>query len=171
MSSADLPLRFHPFRTQFRSEFDTGRLSLNIVFTKGLPEEGTDMVAGGLSLSGSLVDVDFFAPLVVQHDYEHAVIAHLGMDGRLVAISEAQGSRDRIILPLRQIVGDALSHDGHSVLIAHNHPSGDPTPSQVDIDTTRKLADLLRPLSIRIYDHLILTESGNSTSFRELGWL
>ncbi|MBC2778516.1 JAB domain-containing protein [Parasphingopyxis marina] len=125
----------------------------------------------GSPLFGDRAFADFFAPLVLRHDYEHAVVAHLGADGRLVAISEAQGSRDKIILPLRTIVHDALSHDGHAVMIAHNHPSGDPTPSETDIETTRKLADLLRPLSIRIFDHLILTSNGGFTSFRDLGWL
>ncbi|QLC26597.1 DNA repair protein [Parasphingopyxis algicola] len=129
------------------------------------------MTAGGSPIIDCHADSAFFAPLVLRHDHEHAVIAHLGADGRLLAISEAQGGHDRIILPLRRIIGDALAHDGHAVLLAHNHPSGDPTPSETDIESTRRLADLLRPLGIRIYDHLILTRSGASTSFRRLGWL
>ncbi|MEM8696616.1 MAG: JAB domain-containing protein [Pseudomonadota bacterium] len=129
------------------------------------------MTAVGSPIVESQMDRAFFAPLVLHHDHEHAVIAHLAGDGRLVAISEAKGGRDRLILPLRQIVGDALTHDGRAVLLAHNHPSGDPTPSETDIETTRVLAGLLRPLGIRIYDHLILTRSGATTSFRELGWL
>lgn len=129
------------------------------------------MTAGGSPITGCEADNAFFAPLVLHHAHEHAVIAHLGADGRLVAISEAQGGPDRIVLPLRQIIGDALAHDGRRVLLAHNHPSGDPTPSETDIESTRRLADLLRPLGIRFYDHLILTRSGASTSFRRLGWL
>jgi DNA repair protein RadC len=129
------------------------------------------MSVQGAPLFGSRALAEFFAPLVLEHDYEHAVVAHIGIEGRLVAISEAQGGGDQIILPLRTIVHDALSHDGRAVLIAHNHPSGDPTPSEADIETTRRLADLLRPLSIRVFDHLILTAQGGSTSFRDLGWL
>ncbi len=129
------------------------------------------MAAGGALLAKTGVDTGFFAPLVVDHRHEHAVVAHLDGRGRMVALSEAQGGTDRIILPLRQIIGDALAHDGRSVMLAHNHPSGDPTPSRTDIETTRKLADLLRPLNIRVYDHLILTSNGESTSFRDLGWL
>ncbi|MEO1168099.1 MAG: JAB domain-containing protein [Pseudomonadota bacterium] len=129
------------------------------------------MVIQGSPMVGGFSNEDFFAPLVLGRDIEHAVVAHLDGDGRLVAISSAEGNRDCIVLPFRQIVADALSHEGHAVLVAHNHPSGDPTPSEADIETTRKLADLLRPLSIRIYDHLILTSAGDSTSFRKLGWL
>lgn len=129
------------------------------------------MAIQGSPLAGGYSNEDFFAPLLLGRTIEHAVVAHLGMDGQLVAISNAEGSYDRIVLPFRQIVADALSHEGHALLIAHNHPSGDPTPSEADIATTRKLSDLLRPLSIRIYDHLILTDVGDSTSFRRLGWL
>lgn len=129
------------------------------------------MTVGGSLFASTVVDSELFAPLVVHHRHEHAVVAHLDARGRMVALSEAQGSQDRIILPLRQIIGDALAHDGRAVMLAHNHPSGDPTPSQTDIETTRKLADLLRPLNIRVYDHLILTSGGDSTSFRDLGWL
>ncbi|WP_162843406.1 JAB domain-containing protein [Parasphingopyxis lamellibrachiae] len=129
------------------------------------------MAATGALLSKTGVDAGLFAPLVVHHCHEHAVVAHLDVRGRMVALSEAQGSEERIILPLRRIIGDALAHDGRAVMLAHNHPSGDPTPSRTDIETTRKLADLLRPLNIRVYDHLILTRNGASTSFRDLGWI
>jgi DNA repair protein RadC len=129
-----------------------------------------NMTAGGSIFANTVVVSEFFAPLVVHHRHEHAIVAHLDAQGRTVALSEVQGSHDHIILPLRQIIGDALAHDGRSVMLAHNHPSGDPTPSKADIETTRKLADLLRPLGIRVYDHLILTSTGASTSFRDLGW-
>ena len=113
---------------------------------------------------------NFFAPLLLNHDHEHAIIAHLGSADRLVAISETSGGTDAINLPLRQIVGDALAHDARALVMAHNHPSGDPRPSDADIETTRALALLLRPLGIRIHDHLILTQH-DTTSFRPMGWL
>ena len=115
-------------------------------------------------------DHRFFAPLLLHHDHEHAIVAHLGAAGRLVAMSETVGEADSIHLPLRTIVGDALANDAQSLIIAHNHPSGDPRPSEADIETTRSLAMLLRPLGIRIHDHLILTDE-RTTSFRALGWL
>jgi DNA repair protein RadC len=115
-------------------------------------------------------DHHFFAPLLLDYDHEHAIIAHLGAADRMVAISETCGRADAIDLPLRQIVGDALTHDARTLVIAHNHPSGDPRPSDADIETTRALAMLLRPLGIRIHDHLILTRD-KTTSFRALGWL
>ena len=115
-------------------------------------------------------DHRFFAPLLLHHDHEHAIVAHLGSSDRLVAMSETVGEADAIHLPLRMIVGDALANDAQALVIAHNHPSGDPRPSEADIETTRALALLLRPLGIRIHDHLILTHD-RTTSFRALGWL
>ena len=129
------------------------------------------MNAGGPLFATTTSSMEFFGPLLLAHRHEHAVIAHFNDQGRMVALNEAQGSKDRIILPLRQIIRDALTYDACAVMLAHNHPSGDPTPSKVDIETTRALSDLLRPLSIRLHDHLILTSSGQTTSFRELGWL
>lgn len=117
------------------------------------------------------IDHSFLAALLLHRDHEQAIVAHLSDAGRLIAISEATGSKYGVDLPLRAIVADALNHDARTVLLAHNHPSGDPQPSETDIETTRQLVTLLRPLGIRVYDHLILTRSGGTTSFRALGWL
>lgn len=47
----------------------------------------------------------------------------------------------------------------------HNHPSGDPTPSQADVAMTRQIVDIARPLGIEVHDHLIVGKEGH-TSFR-----
>jgi DNA repair protein RadC len=51
----------------------------------------------------------------------------------------------------------ALEVGASALILAHNHPSGDPTPSKADIDMTRTLCDAARPLNIRIHDHLIIS--------------
>jgi len=53
------------------------------------------------------------------------------------------------------------------VWLAHNHPSGDPTPSRADIDMTRAIVDAARPLGITIHDHIIVGRQGHA-SFKEL---
>ena len=63
--------------------------------------------------------------------------------------------------PLRAIIRDALTLDAAGMVIAHNHPSGDPSPSRADLLATRTLVDLTRPLGIRVHDHLIF--GGDST--------
>ena len=55
-----------------------------------------------------------------------------------------------------------------SLILVHNHPSGDPQPSRADIEITRKLADAAKLLDITIHDHLVIGASGHS-SLRALG--
>lgn len=69
----------------------------------------------------------------------------------------------------REVVKAAFCHDAAAVIFAHNHPSGNPTPSHKDIELTKKLQDLLDPLQIRVLDHLVV---GNQvTSFADIGLL
>ena len=115
--------------------------------------------------------VNFAQKLVGDDPREHFIVIHL--DGRhrpigyqVVSIGTATSS---LIHP-REVFQAAIAVGAVSVVIGHNHPSGDPRPSEADIETTRSLAMLLRPLGIRIHDHLILTDD-RTTSFRALGWL
>lgn len=73
-------------------------------------------------------------------------------------------------VPIRQIVSEALRLDAPRVLVAHNHPSGDPTPSADDLAATRKLFDVLKALEIELVDHLILAGEAY-ISLRALGKL
>ena len=69
----------------------------------------------------------------------------------------------------REVVKAAFRHDAAAVIFAHNHPSGEPTPSKEDIDLTKKLKELLEPLRVRVLDHLVV---GNQvTSFADHGLL
>lgn len=102
---------------------------------------------------------------------EVAAFAYLGGDQRLLALRHARiGSIDRLELPFRDIVADVLALGPRAVVMAHNHPSGDPTPSTADRETTRTLARMLDPLGVRLVDHLVVATRG-TTSFRALGLL
>ena len=57
-----------------------------------------------------------------------------------------------------------------SIVLAHNHPSGDPAPSPDDMALTRRLIDAGRLLGVDVLDHIVIGE-GRYVSFRELGWL
>jgi DNA repair protein RadC len=61
-----------------------------------------------------------------------------------------------------------LQHNASAVIFAHNHPSGNTTPSQADIDITQQLIKALSLIDIRVLDHLIIGK-GNATSLAELG--
>ncbi|WP_237709170.1 JAB domain-containing protein [Sphingomonas elodea] len=102
---------------------------------------------------------------------ETAGFAYLAGDGRLLGMRHVHSvCADAIDVPVRQIVADALAFDAAGMVMAHNHPSGDPRPSRADRATTRRLLHALEPVDVRLVDHLILARGG-AVSFRALGWL
>lgn len=68
----------------------------------------------------------------------------------------------------REIATRALELGAAAVILVHNHPSGDPTPSRADIDMTRQIVDACRPLKIAVHDHLVVGREGVA-SFKALG--
>lgn len=75
------------------------------------------------------------------------------------------GTLDRVDVHPREIFRDACRIAAHSILIAHNHPSGNITPSPADIELTSRLCEGGRLLGIPIVDHLILNSCGDFYSF------
>jgi DNA repair protein RadC len=82
----------------------------------------------------------------------------------------AEGSVSETPVYPREIMRRALEVGATALILAHNHPSGDPTPSRGDVEATRRIADAGRALDICIHDHVIVARSGWS-SFRALGLL
>lgn len=68
----------------------------------------------------------------------------------------SMGSIDRSSLPVREILNCVLRHDGRSFAVAHNHPSGDPTPSDSDVRATRDIAAGAKIVGLRFLDHVVL---------------
>jgi len=75
----------------------------------------------------------------------------------------ARGLVDTCPVHPREIFREAVRCSASSVILAHNHPSGDPTPSKEDIDITRRLIEAARILGIRVVDHLIVGKPSPST--------
>jgi len=78
-----------------------------------------------------------------------------------------EGTVDHAPVYPREIVRRALELSASSVILLHNHPSGDPTPSRADIDMTRAIAAAAKPLNIAVHDHLIVGREGVA-SFKAL---
>jgi DNA repair protein RadC len=68
----------------------------------------------------------------------------------------------------REVIKRALELGSTAIIMVHNHPSGDPTPSSADISMTKELADAAEKLDITVHDHIIMSKHGH-TSFRDLG--
>ena len=79
-----------------------------------------------------------------------------------------QGTVDHAPVYPREIARRALELSASALILVHNHPSGDPTPSRADIDMTREIMDALAPLEISVHDHLIAARGG-VTSFKTQG--
>jgi len=79
-----------------------------------------------------------------------------------------QGTVDHAPVYPREIARRALELQSSALILVHNHPSGDPTPSRTDIDMTREIMDALSPLDIVVHDHLIAGKQG-VTSFKTQG--
>ena len=80
----------------------------------------------------------------------------------------SQGTVDHAPVYQREIARRALELAASSLILVHNHPSGDTTPSRADIDMTREIIDALDPFDIAVHDHLI-AGTGGVTSFRSAG--
>lgn len=74
----------------------------------------------------------------------------------------AEGSIDRSLVPVREILNAVLRHDGKAFAVAHNHPSGDPTPSHADRQATSELALAAATLGLRFLDHVVV--AGNTSA-------
>lgn len=108
-----------------------------------------------------------FWPLM-QRDVETLVVMCLDDSRNLItAFVAAIGTVDSVQCHPSDVFRPAMLLGASYVLIAHNHPSGDPTPSQPDLITTRMLETCARILEIGFVDHLVLTASGRYRSIAE----
>ena len=97
---------------------------------------------------------------------EHIFIGYLNSKLKLIYLQELEGgSPNNIVFPIRNIVKKALDLDAVSVVISHNHPSGDTMPSEADIKATLKLQKALNNVDISLLDHLVVSESEYTSIF------
>lgn len=102
---------------------------------------------------------------------ERLQVAHLDARNQLLGLQLRFGTAGpQVAFPIRAIIGEALRLQSAALILAHNHPSGDPSPTPMDVDMTRDLVHAARPLGIAVRDHLIFGGE-DVTSFRQLGLL
>jgi DNA repair protein RadC len=99
-------------------------------------------------------------------DKEQFRILFLDRKNQLVADEvQQEGTVDHTPVYTREVVKRALELSASAIVLVHNHPSGDPTPSVADIDMTRKIIDAAAKLGIEVHDHIIVGRTGH-TSFK-----
>ncbi|HET8750377.1 MAG TPA: JAB domain-containing protein [Sphingomicrobium sp.] len=125
-----------------------------------------------LKLDGLDSARSFFAVCLAEADRarETLWVAHLDEHARCMHVSCHAGDESGLGFPLRAILLDAARYGSAALVLAHNHPSGDPRPSTADCRATRRLAGLAEALDCALLDHLIFA-GGDCTSLRRLGYL
>ena len=114
-------------------------------------------------------------------DYLHAAMAHKRVEEVRILFLNAknmllaneplwQGSVDEASVHVREVIARAIALGATAIIIVHNHPSGDPTPSQQDIRLTRDLVEAGRHMKVTVHDHVIVGASGR-TSMRAMGMI
>jgi len=82
---------------------------------------------------------------------------------------QARGTVDHVPVYPREVVRRALQLNASALILVHNHPSGDPTPSAADIDMTAQVARAAEALGITLHDHVVIGRAGE-VSFRADGY-
>ena len=114
-------------------------------------------------------------------DYCHAALGHretecfrvLFLDRKNVLIADeeqARGTVDHVPVYPREVVKRALELNASALILVHNHPSGDPTPSDADLSMTQQIRDAAEVLGLVLHDHLIIGKE-RELSFRSAGYL
>lgn len=122
----------------------------------------------------------FSGPEVVA-EAARARIGHLRVEEFWVALVDnknrlmawervGRGTVDETTVYPREVLALALAHQASGVILAHNHPGGDPSPSTADRELTRRIAQAAQNLGLRVLDHLVVTETRHF-SFQEAGLL
>jgi DNA repair protein RadC len=112
-------------------------------------------------------------------DYLHAAMAHrmtesarvLHLNSRNMLIRDelvSEGSVDQAAIYVREVARRALELGSAAIILVHNHPSGDPSPSRQDIALTKEIVSALKPFGIQVHDHVVIGATGHA-SLRALG--
>jgi DNA repair protein RadC len=126
-------------------------------------------VLGRPALSSWQALLDYCAAAMARNPHEEFRILFLDRKNALIADEvQGQGTVDHTPVYPREIVKRALELSASAIILVHNHPSGDPTPSRADIEMTREIVAAAKALRIAVHDHLVVARAGTA-SFKALG--
>ena len=123
------------------------------------------------ALSSWTALLDYCTAAMARAQNEEFRVLFLDRKNILVADEvQNRGTVDHTPVYPREIIKRALELSASAIILVHNHPSGDPTPSKADIEMTRAIAAAAKALSIAVHDHLVIGRGGHA-SFKSLGLL
>ena len=122
-------------------------------------------------VSGWSALIDYCRTVMAHRDIEHFRVLYLDKRNVLIADEEqARGTVDHVPVYPREVVKRALELNASALILVHNHPSGDPTPSAADIDMTQQIDRAAETLGLTVHDHIVVGQA-EQLSFRAQGLL
>ncbi|HEU4960547.1 MAG TPA: DNA repair protein RadC [Sphingomonas sp.] len=113
--------------------------------------------------------LDYLRADMAHHPIERVRVLHLNTRNMLIRDElVSEGSIDEAAVHVREVIRRAIDLGSASLILVHNHPSGDPSPSRADIDITRGVIEAGKRLGIAVHDHVIIGSQGHS-SLRAMG--
>lgn len=132
---------------------------------------GQAKVLGQNALSSWDVLLDYCKTVMAHRETEQFRVLFLDRKNILIADEpQAQGTVDHVPVYPREVVKRALELNASALILVHNHPSGDPTPSEADIVMTHKIRTAAEALGLTLHDHIIIGK-GRESSFNSMGLL
>jgi DNA repair protein RadC len=108
--------------------------------------------------------IDYCRSSMAFADKEQFRILFLDKKNQLISDEIQQtGTVDHTPVYPREVIKRALELSATAILLVHNHPSGDPTPSQADVQMTKAIVDIAAPLGIAVHDHIIVGKNGHAS--------
>lgn len=127
------------------------------------------MVSSQPTITGPEVAVEIARSQLRYREREYGVAIYLNNAHQVISYDTMfSGTIDSVNLYNRDIIKGALLTNASAVILAHNHPSGNPHPSTADVNITKKIKEALSLVDIRLLDHVIITDNGE-TSLCQLG--
>jgi DNA repair protein RadC len=108
--------------------------------------------------------IDYCRSAMAFEDVEQFRILFLDKKNRLIADEVQQrGTVDHTPVYPREVIKRTLELSATALILVHNHPSGDPSPSSADVQMTRQIVDVAKPLGVTVHDHIIIGKSGHAS--------
>lgn len=112
------------------------------------------------------------ASFIGDEDREILFVMCLNTKKKVVAVHRCHvGSLSTSVVHPREVFKSAIMNNAASIIVAHQHPSGDPSPSLEDIKVTIRLVEAGKILGIELLDHVIIGVTGQYTSMKEMGYI
>lgn len=110
--------------------------------------------------------------LIKQNDREHFIVLCLDGSNHVVCVNTVHvGTVSSVNTNLREVLKPAILSNSCSIIVVHNHPSGDPAPSNSDHSITEKIQEASKLFDIKLLDHVILGDDDKFYSFKEEGFI